>query len=248
MSRKRKNGIGDKRQEELRRINKRANDKVRRIRKNYNMALDITIKRVSDFQNVREYNQYMNQMKSFLNPHNTEYQFVKSKQSGQVMRKKEYNELQRTLKRADRIRQEDVKRNRNKKYKHGGKETEMTVGEQEKLMGDVRFKEAKHKIKNQFHTEKDPMKFQEWLKDVEEEFGGNYRDKRRQSYKDRYIKGLDNIFGDEAKPLIKHIENMPLGEFMDVYYSNTVGNISYIYLPADRRAKLRNIGEGFGHA
>jgi hypothetical protein len=81
---------------------------------------------------------------------------------------------------------------------------------------------------------------------VEEQFGGNVRDKRARRYKDSYIKGLQNVFGDEANHIVNHIENMPNKQFLDVYYSNTVGDIKYIYLPADRARKLNNIAEGLG--
>jgi hypothetical protein len=49
-----------------------------------------------------------------------------------------------------------------------------------------------------------------------------------------------------AEPLIKHIEEMPHDKFMDVYYSNTVGDIHYIYLPTEKRARLERIEEGMG--
>lgn len=209
------------------------------------MMTDIQTKNIKDFKTRDEFNAYKQQMESFLNKHNLNYQYVKNPH-GVVVTKKEMNEIERTLKRVNRIREEEVKRRRKMPFKHGKKPTEFNVGEQEKLMGDTRFRESKHKVKNNFHNMKNYSDYEEWKKEVEEEFGGNYRDKRSQGYKDRYIKGLENIFGDESKQLIKHIEKMPLGDFMDVYYSNTIGNISYIYLPADRSAKLKNIGEGFG--
>jgi hypothetical protein len=246
MSRKRKNGIGNKRQENLNRINRNVRNKLNRIRKNYNMMVDINIKRASEFNNVQEYNKYMQEMKSFLNPHNQNYRYVKSK-TGNVMTKKEYNQLERTLARENRVKREEARKREKMPYKHGGKKTGVKTGEQQRLMGDPRLREAKHKVKNKFH-ELPPQKFVEWLQEVEEEFGGNVRDKRARRYKDSYIKGLQNVFGDEANHIINHIEKMGNKQFLDVYYSNTVGDIGYIYLPVERKRKLKNIAEGLGVA
>jgi hypothetical protein len=245
MSRKPKIPFGDKRKKELANINKRVSNKKSRIKSNYNMVVDVQTRTAKDFNSVQEYNQYIKEMKHFLNRNNREYQYVKSK-SGMVMNRKEYNELERTLKRVDRMRQEEKRKREKMSFKHGKKKTEFTVSEQEKLMGDTRFHETKHKVKNHFHTEKDPIKFQEWLKKVDEQFGGNPLDKKTQRYKEIYITGLQNVFGEDANDLVKHIRNMPNKEFLDVYYSNTVGDVQYIYLPAQAKAKLRNIREGFG--
>ncbi|MCU7526204.1 MAG: hypothetical protein HF308_17145 [Ignavibacteria bacterium] len=230
----------------LRNINKKVSAKKSRIKNKYGMFVDVQTKSIKDFKTRAEFNAYRDQMNSFLNPHNQSYQYHKTK-GGAVVTKKEYNETQRALKRINRIKEQETKRLRNKPFMQGKKPTQYTVGEQEKLMGDVRYKDNKP-LKNKAEQFKDRESFIEWANKLEKNYKGDWITKRNEDYRDNYIKGLQNVFTahpERVEMLKQHIERLTLPQFMEFYYSNTIGNIGYIYLPTDQSAKLERIERVF---
>jgi hypothetical protein len=246
MSRRSKIRVTSRDKELLRSINKRVSAKKSRIKKNYGMFTDIQTKSMKDFNTRAEFNAYKEQMQSFLNPHNQNYQYRKTK-GGAVVTKKEYNETQRALKRINRIKDQETKKLRNKPFMQGKKPTMYTVGEQEKLMGDIRFKENKP-LKNKAEQFQDRESFLDWANKLEKNYSGDWITRRNELYRDNYIKGLENVFTahpERVAILRQHLESMTLKDFMKVYYSNTVGNIGYIYLPNEQDNKLERIERVF---
>jgi hypothetical protein len=246
MSRRPKIRVTSADKELLRNINKRVSAKKSRIKKNYGMFTDIQTKSMKDFSSRADFNAYKEQMNSFLNPHNQNYQYHKTK-GGAVVTKKEYNETLRALKRVNRIKEQQTKKLRNKPFMQGKKPTQYTVGEQEKLMGDVRFKDNKP-LKNKAEQFSDRESFLDWANKLEKNYSGDWINRRNELYRDNYIKGLENVFTahpERVDALGNYIRSLPLSDFMEIYYTNTQGNIGYIYLPTDQSAKLERIERVF---
>ena len=70
---------------------------------------------------------------------------------------------------------------------------------------------------------------------------GAYLDDRTKLYRANHIKALENVFGDDAKDVISHIENMDLKKYRDMMEKDIFLEVNYIYDPSAMTGKLNQI-------
>ena len=88
--------------------------------------------------------------------------------------------------------------------------------------------------------------YKEYLRDLDKVMSPNYVTERIRDYKRNHITALDNAFGDDAKDVKMKLRMMKPDEYMKLIQSNEDLEISYIYDPADRSAKLNQIRKALG--
>lgn len=87
----------------------------------------------------------------------------------------------------------------------------------------------------------DKRSWDKFVKSTEKQFRDNYYDEKYELYKQNYIKGLMNEFGEKGKSLINLVEQIPPDEFIDLYYNDPVLDITFIYDPIEQEQRLDNI-------
>lgn len=74
----------------------------------------------------------------------------------------------------------------------------------------------------------------------------DYLIERMRDYKRNYMKAIDDAFGDEAKDIKMKIRMMKPQDYMQTVESDETLEISYVYDPAARNAKMNKIRKALG--
>jgi len=92
----------------------------------------------------------------------------------------------------------------------------------------------------------DKIKKSDWLKykmGVEKQVKDTYSDERYERYKENYLKGLDNAFGDKAYRIKEMVEKIAPETLVQMYYDEPILQIDFIYDPIEMEAKLEAMEE-----
>lgn len=236
MPKRHKFTIRNKDVERLKKLQTSASRKEKRLSNLFNVDVGVDIKPITSFSSRKEFNKYITQLETFTSRSN--YRYVKNKY-GVVVPRETYNEIKRKVAQVNKENKKRLRQIEKKKFKSRGKETDEKVRDR-KLMGDTRYNEFKPKKFNfnRFRTEKE---LRDYEKSLKRKTDAKFYDKKAKRYKENYITGIRNIFGKMGNKLIAKIKSMDTDKFMDLYYTEDIANINFMYEFMDVIAKLSEL-------
>ena len=203
---------------EFAKLTANARRKVKRINKNYGIDLtsEVTLPKIQSFQTRKQYNQWKEQVQSFTNRANLDYQYVKNP-FGTVASKKELNEMKRKTK---------VVQDRARKLISGQidkpwifkNEVKATQGQRMQMMGgqdeaggvtvppDFDF--------NKMRTQR---QFRERVEAVDNKMDPEFYDKKMARMQLNFMDILSLSFGEDADELLILLNELTPKEFWEVY-------------------------------
>ena len=124
--------------------------------------------------------------------------------------------------------------------RYAGIESDETMGESlQKMKHESDFiLRPKSKSLHQFDTKE---AYEVYMRNLRRVNDRNYINIRVQQYKDNFIAGLENMFGDDAAPLVERIKEMKPKEYMRTVESDETLEFGYLYGPDDYYPKLNHI-------
>lgn len=241
MPKRHKFTIRNKDVERLKKLQISARRKKRRLSNLFDVDVDVEIKPITSFESRQEFNKYISQLETFTDHSN--FRYVKNEQ-GLVITRERYNKIKQEVAQVNRENKKRLRKIEKKKFKSRGKETDEKVRDR-KLMGDTRYNEFKPKKFNfnRFRSEKE---LNDYEKSLKQKTDPKFYDKKAKRYKDNYITGLKNVFGKMANKLISKVKTMDTDEFMNLYYTEDIANINFMYEFMDVMAKLSELEMIFG--
>lgn len=128
--------------------------------------------------------------------------------------------------------------------KVAGRDTGDTVGSLQLMGRESDFILArKSKSLQRFRTRE---QFDTYMKNLERVLSPDYLDDRIRLYKRNYMQALTNAFGDDAKGVVMKVRMMKPADFMKMVEQDELLEISYVYDPGARGAKLNRIRQSMG--
>lgn len=225
----------------LKKLQTSALRKSRRLKKEYGVDLVVTKKDISDFGSRQEFNKYIKKLEKITDRKN--YRYIKN-DIGVVIPRNDYTKLVNSIKELNRKNEKRFNRIKEKQFKSRGKDTLEKVRDRQ-LMGDTRYSEFKE-IKlnlNRFTSVKDIKNYQKY---INQQLSDSYYKNKAKEYKANYIKGLRSVFDKLADKLINKIKYMPLDNFMEIYYTEDIGTLDFVYELSELKAKLLELETLFG--
>ena len=222
--------------EKLKKLQVSARRKKKRLSNLFDVDIDIDIKPITSFGSRKEFNKYISQLETFTDRSN--FRYVKNKH-GVVVPRETYNKLKQEVAQLNKENKKRLRKIEKKKFKSRGKETDENVRDR-KLMGDTRYNEFKPKKFN-FDRFRNKKELEEYEKSLKQKTNPKFYVKREKRYKKNYVTGLKNIFGKMSDKLVDKIKKMDLDDFMDLYYTEDIADINFMYEFMDVMAKLREL-------
>lgn len=165
-------------------------------------------------------------------------------QHGVFISKQERKKLENEVRKANRTRKQmlaDLEKIPRKIY---GVETGDTAADLAKMGKESDFiLRQKTASVQRFQSRED---FERYLKNVSRVNSPSYLDDRTRLYKRNFSKALDNAFGDDAKDVKMRIRMMKPADYRRIVEGDETLEISYIYDPTERTAKLNQIRAALG--
>lgn len=90
-----------------------------------------------------------------------------------------------------------------------------------------------------------PHEWNKFIETVEKQIKSNYNYEKMERYKENYIKGLYNVFGEKSKAIVKIVNNIPPDKFTDLFYDDPVLQLDFIYDPIEIDLKIESLIEHF---
>lgn len=210
--------------------------KKKRLSSLFDVDIDIDIKPITSFDSRKEFNKYVSQLEKFTDRSN--FRYVKN-EHGVVVPRETYNKIKQEVAQLNKENKKRLRKIEKKKFKSRGKETDEKVRDR-KLMGDTRYNEFKPKIFN-FNRFRNKKELEEYEKSLKQKTSPKFYAKRAKRYKKNYVTGLKNIFGKMSDKLVDKIKKMDLDDFMDLYYTEDIADINFMYEFMDVAAKLKEL-------
>lgn len=219
--------------ERIKKLNASARRKQRRLKNEFGVEINIDIKKVNDFSTREQFNNYVQSLENFT--YRNRYRYVKN-EYGVVISRKQYNEIRKETERINKIYEQRRKRLDKMPFTSRGKKTYETVKDR-RLMGDVRFNEFR---KRTFRFEKfrNKSELNAFVNNLSIKLKPDYFSKKDILYKQNYIKALQNVYGTLADDIIEIVEKMNTSQFIDIFYSEDIGEIGFHYDDVEMRLKL----------
>ena len=203
---------------EFAKLTANARRKVKRINKNYGIDLtsEVTLPKIQTFQTRKQYNQWKEQVQSFTNRANLDYQYVKNA-FGTVASKKELNEMKRKTK----IAQERAKRlisgQVDKPWIFKG-QVRSTQGQRMQMMGGP-AEAAGVTIPPDFDFNKmrTQRQFTERKEAIDNKMDPDYYDKKMERMQLNFMDILSLSFGSDADELLILLNDLTPKEFWEIY-------------------------------
>jgi hypothetical protein len=104
-------------------------------------------------------------------------------------------------------------------------------------MGSERMNELKPKKFN-FNKMRNVTEWNKYKKSLFKQTNYNAKNERLENYKENYIKGLENAFGEYAKVIIELIRELPAEKVVNSYYKEQEATIEFFYEPQAMQDKL----------
>ena len=241
MPRQHKFTVRTKDVERLKKLQTSARHKEKRLSNLFDIDVSVDYTGIENFSSRKEFNKYINELEQFTNRRN--YRYVKNVH-GVVVPRETYNKIKQEVAQVNKENKKRLRQIEKKKFKSRGKDTDERVRDR-KLMGDTRYNEFKPKEFNfnRFRSEKE---LKDYEKSLKQKTDPKFYDNKAKRYKANYITGLENIFGKMGKKLISKIKSMDTDEFMNLYYTEDIANINFMYEFMDVIAKLSELEMIFG--
>lgn len=222
----------------LEKLQENAKRKQNRLKRQFDIDIDIDYKGFYDIKNKKEFNDYINKLENFTDRKN--YRYVKNKNDLAIPRET-FIEIQNVLKDVNKLKEKRYNEIKNINFTSFGNETDETINDR-KLMGDVRYNEFK-KQKFNFNRFRSEKEINDYLNSLKKKTKKSYYRFRNKQLKQHYIKSLNNVFNEneKTKKLIKKVEKMSIKKFMQLFYTEDIIDFSYHYTEEQAQLALNNI-------
>jgi hypothetical protein len=117
-----------------------------------------------------------------------------------------------------------------------GKPTGLKRGE----MGSERLAALQPK-KYDFDKIRGGKEWEKFVDTVKKQSSEQYRQQKMEEYKENYLKGLSNVFGEYADELIGKLKDLDAETLVNKFYSEQEATIDFIYDPIELMARLETI-------
>lgn len=77
-----------------------------------------------------------------------------------------------------------------------------------------------------------------FIESVEKQSRDSYSQDKYERYKENFIKGLENAFGEKGAKLIEMARNISAEKLVDIYYNDPILQIDFIYDPLEMQVKI----------
>lgn len=234
----------------LRKLNKKADRKIRRISEQYDFDIPFKVKQPSEFQDRSEYNTYIKGVNKLLE--RNAYSF-KTNKYGVSLSNYEIDTAKRLIEKRNRVKTKEYNEIKKQVAKTGGIPDFTTTGRVqqrkrqlrvEDVIDDEKFYEFRKREfnLNKYRTVQD---FYTDLALLRKQISGESQRENAQQYKENYKKALQSVYGDRVDDIIEKIDSMKTQEFINFYYSDAYVSISFVYseeVGEDKQlASIRNI-------
>lgn len=165
-------------------------------------------------------------------------------QHGVEFTQAEKKALESAVNRANRTRVKMLEKEGNLERYVGGKPTGQKVSTLQAMGKESDFIiSRKSKSLQRFKSKADYDRF---MKNLEIVNSPTYLDDRTRLYKRNHMQAIENVFGDEAKDVIMKIRMMKPEQYREMLQKDEMLEVSYVYDPSDRTAKLNKIRMSLG--
>ena len=203
----------------------------------------INTQKYKEFDSRRDIERYVKSMKQFLDRN---ADFKVSNNNGASMQYSEIQEIEKRVISVNKQKKKQWNMVKDQQYKHNGHATNLTVEQQADPsfgIGDPHYAVFKPVELNyqRFRSEKE---FRDWAQEKKQVWTNDYMKRVNEMYKESYLKALENVFsdlGDEYTKLRKHINDMPMSEFINRYYTENLADIDFVYDKIEARKKLKQL-------
>ena len=203
---------------EFAKLTANARRKVKRINKNYGIDLtsEVTLPKIQSFQTRKQYNQWKEQVQSFTNRANLDYQYVKNP-FGTVASKKELNEMKRKTR---------IAQDRARKLISGQvdkpwifkRQVRATQGQRmEQLAGDAEAAGVTVPPDFDFDKMRTQQQFRERVEAIDRRNEPEYFDRKMARMQLNFMDILSLSFGPDADDLLILLNELTPKEFWEVY-------------------------------
>jgi hypothetical protein len=257
MARKSNIPFGDKRRQELNRINRNIENKQKNLEKRFGMRADFEKKSAADFTSIKEYNQYIEQAKHFTKRAANKFDLV-NPQTGTSLSFNVLRKVEKEMKRINRIKDKEFAKIKDLPHKEMGRKTGLTIFEAvSKKIGfsDPKFENFKHVQfdPTHYHGNKDA---QMQLHKLKEQYKGDFIRDREEQHFLNYIASLHTAFNESPHPLTLKLSDeiwalhdkiveMGMDEFTRMYYAGELPTIKFIYGRDEKDIKLAELRQAF---
>jgi len=189
--------------------------KIRRASKNYGIDLsnEIELPSLESFSSRKEFNEWKNKQSSFTNRANTHYQFNKN-QYGVVASKHFLQEIERNVKKAQKIADEFTKKAKEKEFRSGGK-VQGTLGQRMLQMARPTVAGISRPPDFDFSKIRSNRDLMRKAEAMENRSNIEHFDKRMIKMRESYIETLKATFNSDANDLIEKFSLCLLMIFMN---------------------------------
>lgn len=118
--------------------------------------------------------------------------------------------------------------------------TGQTIGESTAQMGkESDFVLAKKtKSLNRFRTKED---YNRYIVNLQRVVKRDYVEGRIKTYKENWMKSIKDVYGDQAKDILKRVDAMTIKEYAEAVQSDETLEIGFRYLPSEEDKKFQRI-------
>lgn len=245
MARPRKIRITRNDVEEYNRLAKNTKAKISRTLKNYGVDIsnDISIPKLNDFKDRKEFNAWKDEVRKFTNRANTNYQFKKN-EFGVVASVKELNEIKKANKRARKVAKEISKKMEDKPFISGGKQYG-TVKDRQQMMGKPNTGGIYVPPIFKFENVRSRRELEDKRKNLTERSEPKFFDKRAEDLKKNYINMIEETFNSDGEELKRKIEEIPSDEFFEMFLMFDELQFEYFYTEEQTSGKIEQLNTIF---
>ena len=228
-------------QQQLRKTNKLVQNKQSRLRVNKGLEVEgVSTVKPQEFGSRREVEKYLKQMDSFLQK---KADFRVQTKKGTSLNYGDVQEVEKVIRRVNRQKAKQWDAVKDLPYRHRGQETNLTVAQQANPtigMGDPKFADLKM-VKfdvDRFRSESEFLKYKE---DKEKLYTKDFLKKQNELYRENYLKAMSNQLGETSRELQWKIQNMPIEDFIKMYYSENNAHINFVYDKLAAEARMEEL-------
>jgi hypothetical protein len=257
MARKSNIPFGDKRRQELNRINRNIENKQRNLEKRFGMRADFEKKSAADFTSIKEYNQYIEQAQHFTKRAANKFDLV-NPQTGTHLSFNLLKKVEKEMKRINRIKDKEFAKLKDLPHKEMGRMTGLMIQEAvNKKIGfsDPKFENFKHL---DFHP-KDYAGDRDVLlnlQKIKERHQGDFIKEREMEHFTNYLASLHTAFNESTHPFTVKLSDeiwaihdkiieMGVEEFTRKYYAGELPTIKFIYSVEEKSSKIAELQVAF---
>lgn len=218
--------LSAKQQSEVRRLNKSISNKKSRIKKEFGVELQIKTKPIKEFGSRKEYNEFVNQSKKFIDRRN--FRYVKNPH-GVVLRREEYEQIKKDVEKINRRNKRKLNKIDKKTFTSRGKKTDTRVIDR-RLMLDPRYDYLRDMdFKKRWQTLQTVQDVENYAEKAANRARDEYELETQNLFKNNYIKSLQNVFGSNANAIIEKVNEMLPEEFEQLYLTEDIVDFDFNY-------------------